>query len=79
MKKIELFISFVIIIIFIITCSSKGEQMTQANTLPDFDTFWNYNKPAETRVEFEKILLESFKQGNKSYHLQLITQLARTY
>jgi tetratricopeptide (TPR) repeat protein len=52
--------------------------IASAKTLPDFDKLWNYEKPAETEVKFRALLPEAEKSGNAEYHLQLLTQLART-
>ncbi|MGZ3711165.1 MAG: tetratricopeptide repeat protein [Bdellovibrionota bacterium] len=49
-----------------------------ANNLPDFDKLWDYQKPAETEVKFRALLPEAEKSGNAEYHLQLLTQMART-
>lgn len=43
----------------------------------DFDKLWNFKKPAETEQKFRS-LLPNAKQNGPSYHLQLLTQLART-
>jgi len=44
----------------------------------DFDQLWDYNQPAETEKRFRELLLEAEKSGDKSYHAQLLTQIART-
>ena len=46
-------------------------------TLPDFDALWNYNDPAETEAKFCDLLPAAEESGDRSYHLQLLTQLAR--
>jgi len=43
----------------------------------DFDKLWNYQNPAQTEQQF-RALLPQAKTKNKSYYLQLLTQLART-
>ncbi len=45
-------------------------------TLSDFDTLWDYNDPAATEQKFREILSEQI--ADRSYHAQLLTQLART-
>lgn len=50
-----------------------------AKDLPDFDKLWNYGKPEETEAKFRALLPEAEKSGSKDYHLQLLTQIARTY
>jgi tetratricopeptide (TPR) repeat protein len=46
--------------------------------LPDFDALWDYDHPAETEAAFRQILSEAEASGDVSYHLQLLTQIART-
>ncbi len=45
----------------------------------NFDDLWNYGDPAGTRAKFEALLPEAEKGGDESYHLQLLTQIARTH
>lgn len=47
--------------------------------LPDFDALWNYRDPAATRAELERLLPRAEAAGDRSYRLQLLTQLARTH
>jgi tetratricopeptide (TPR) repeat protein len=47
--------------------------------LPDFDRLWNYADPAATEETFRAILPRAEEPGNRSYHLQLLTQIARTH
>ncbi|MBS1623966.1 MAG: tetratricopeptide repeat protein [Bacteroidetes bacterium] len=47
--------------------------------LPDFDTLWNYADPVATELKFRHILDTEPTLTDLSYHLQLLTQLARTY
>lgn len=44
----------------------------------EFDQLWNYNQPAETEKRFRELLTEAETSGDKSYHAQLLTQIART-
>jgi tetratricopeptide (TPR) repeat protein len=46
--------------------------------LPDFDRMWNYNDPAATEAMFRECLLAAERSGDRSYHAQLLTQIART-
>ena len=43
----------------------------------DFDTLWNFSNPAATEVQFWALLPEAQRIGGP-YHLELLTQLART-
>lgn len=55
--------------------------MTDGSSLPDFDALWDYARPAETEVAFRAVLLEAQAQiqasRNRSYYLELLTQIAR--
>lgn len=42
---------------------------------PDFNDLWNYNDPAGTEARFRELLPEA--EPGSSYHLQLLTQIAR--
>ncbi|MCE7734737.1 MAG: tetratricopeptide repeat protein [Candidatus Heimdallarchaeota archaeon] len=44
----------------------------------DFDEMWDYSNPQETEIKFRDLLSKTEMSGNKSYYLQLQTQLART-
>ena len=45
--------------------------------LPDFNTLWNFNDPAATEAAFSALVEPARQSGDRSYHLQLLTQLAR--
>ncbi|MDB5323427.1 MAG: hypothetical protein JWN40_5058 [Phycisphaerales bacterium] len=45
--------------------------------LPDFDTLWDYSQPAETQERFRELLPAARASGDRDYHLQLLTQIAR--
>jgi tetratricopeptide (TPR) repeat protein len=46
--------------------------------LPDLDALWNYDDPAATEQKFRDLLPEAEQSDDGCYHLQLMTQLART-
>jgi tetratricopeptide (TPR) repeat protein len=46
-------------------------------TQPDFDTLWDYQRPEETEAAFRALLPEAERGPGRSYHLQLLTQIAR--
>jgi tetratricopeptide (TPR) repeat protein len=52
--------------------------MAAAENLPDFDSLWNYDKPAETEKQFREILPLVQKSGDIGYMAELLTQIART-
>ncbi|MEO8612911.1 MAG: tetratricopeptide repeat protein [Chloroflexota bacterium] len=47
-------------------------------SLPDFDSLWDYNQPAETEKKFHDLLPAAETSGDKSYQAELLTQIART-
>ncbi len=49
------------------------------NNLPDFDQLWDYNDPAKTEKAFEELLPVAERSGDRAYHAQLLSQIARTH
>ncbi len=47
--------------------------------MADFDKLWNYSKPAETEEKFRAVLKDYSAENNLPLHLELLTQIARTY
>lgn len=58
---------------------SEDTAVTDKVALPDFDQWWDYDHPDQTRERFEGLKDQARDSGNKSYYLQLLTQIARTY
>ncbi len=52
--------------------------MPEANSLANFDEWWNYNNPAETEQKFRAYLPQAQASGNIGHHAELLTQIART-
>jgi tetratricopeptide (TPR) repeat protein len=46
-------------------------------TQPDFDALWDYQRPEATEAAFRALLPEAERGPDRSYHLQLLTQIAR--
>ena len=46
--------------------------------LPNFDDLWDYNKPDETETKFRALLPLAEQSKDRSYLVQLLTQIART-
>ncbi len=44
----------------------------------DFDDLWNYQHPDQTEAAFRQLLPQAERSNDPSYHLQLLTQIART-
>ncbi len=51
--------------------------MPHATGLPDFDALWDYAQPAQTEARFRELLPAAQTSGDRDYHLQLLTQIAR--
>ena len=49
------------------------------DTILDFDHLWNYNDPAGTEEKFRALVPQAEAGDDRSYHAQLLTQIARTY
>jgi tetratricopeptide (TPR) repeat protein len=49
-----------------------------SHNLPDFDTLWDYNKPAGTEAKFREVLKTAETSGDSAYLAELKTQIART-
>ena len=45
--------------------------------LPDFNTLWDYERPAETEARFRDLLPAAQASGDRDYYLQLLTQVGR--
>ncbi|MCC6606879.1 MAG: tetratricopeptide repeat protein [Anaerolineae bacterium] len=46
---------------------------------PELHTLWDYNDPAGTAVRFQALLPEVEASNNRAYHVELLSQLARTH
>lgn len=44
----------------------------------DFDALWDYEHPDQTEVAFRQLLSQAEHRHDRSYYLQLLTQIART-
>jgi tetratricopeptide (TPR) repeat protein len=45
--------------------------------LSDFDALWDYDNPEATERQFRALLPKAEQSDNRSYHVQLLTQIAR--
>ena len=43
-----------------------------------FDALWDYQHPDQTEAAFRQLLPQAEHNHDRSYHLQLLTQIART-
>ncbi len=46
---------------------------------PELHTLWDYNDPAGTAVRFQQLLPAVEASDNRAYHVELLSQLARTH
>jgi tetratricopeptide (TPR) repeat protein len=46
--------------------------------LPDFDALWDYDNPSATEHQFRALLERAELSGDRSYHAQLLSQIARS-
>lgn len=46
---------------------------------PELHSLWDYNDPAGTAVRFQALLPEVEASNNRAYHVELLSQLARTH
>jgi tetratricopeptide (TPR) repeat protein len=45
--------------------------------LPEFDSLWDYDRPAEAEARFRELLPAARESGDKAYLAELLTQIAR--
>jgi tetratricopeptide (TPR) repeat protein len=55
-----------------------AEEVAPEESLPEFDSLWDYNDPAGTEAQFRALLPEARTSGNSGYYAELLTQIART-
>ncbi|MFC1849816.1 tetratricopeptide repeat protein [candidate division CSSED10-310 bacterium] len=73
-----------VIMVSIILIASNGVSIPTSSAsdeddkLPEFDKLWNYQHPDKTEAKFRELLPIAEKAGDISYHIQLLTQIART-
>ena len=64
-------------ILMILACSRTPSPVYQADTLPEFDPLWDYDDPAGTEAKLRGLLPRAEASRDRSYHAQLLTQIAR--
>jgi tetratricopeptide (TPR) repeat protein len=50
----------------------------ETTDLPAFDAWWDYGQPAATEARFRALLPAAARAGDPAYHVELLTQIART-
>lgn len=60
------------------TCLCASAEEEPAEELVHFDRLWDFGKPDETEKRFRELIPLAERSGNLNYHLQLLTQIART-
>jgi tetratricopeptide (TPR) repeat protein len=58
--------------------TTTATSTTRECPLPDFDKLWDYSDSGATEAKFRELLPGAEQSGDRSYLLQLLTQLART-
>jgi tetratricopeptide (TPR) repeat protein len=58
-------------------CSSGSRPDDEGESQPEFDALWDYGDPGKTETVFRDLLPEVERSGNRSHHVQLLTQIAR--
>ena len=51
--------------------------MSDHDELPDIDGLWDYSHPDVSEARFREVLPRAQRGGDREYHLQLLTQIAR--
>lgn len=74
MKRVGIFL----IVLMIGAYAVEAETQQKEESLPDFDTLWDYSNPQQTEVKFMELVPGAQESGNMSYYAQLLTQIART-
>ena len=59
-------------------CLSAAAEEEPQEELVAFDRLWDFSKPDETEQRFRELLPRAQASGDLDYHLQLLTQIART-
>jgi len=67
-----------ILILLLAGCAAETGQREEAKPLPEFDALWDYNDPGGTESKFRELIPVAKGSGDRSYHAQLLTQIART-
>lgn len=56
----------------------SNENPSDQQSLPELDKLWNHFNPGETEKKFRELLPAAETSGNPDYHIELLTQIART-
>ena len=76
--KLGYFVKRTLLILAFVLMTGYAMSQPPTKGLPDFDSLWDYDKPAETEVRFRELIPQSVSSGNVAYHAELLTQVART-
>ncbi len=72
-----LFVLLIISILGISVVSAVTEE--EVETLPQIGSLWDFNDLAGTEAKFRELIPKAIELGDSSYHVQLLTQIGRTY
>jgi len=70
---------FIALISSLLLTMAQPDTASAKTELPVIDKLWNYYDAPATRAKFLELLPRAEASGDKSYYLQLLTQIARTY
>lgn len=68
----------VLAVLLLYACLPALAEEEEAPELPNFDRMWDFSKPDQTEKRFRELLPRAEASGDLDYHLQLLTQIART-
>ncbi|MBN1551622.1 tetratricopeptide repeat protein [bacterium] len=57
--------------------SSQDDRDSTTESLPNIDTLWNFSDPSASESNFRAVLSKVPASGATSYHIELLTQIAR--
>lgn len=63
-------------VVVLLLCSCGGGE-NAAESLPDFNSMWDYNDPAATEARFRDLIPRAIESGDAGYYAELLTQIAR--
>ncbi|MGD9139914.1 MAG: tetratricopeptide repeat protein [bacterium] len=61
----------------LLACSCGGGGEDGVETLPDFNSMWDYNNAAATEARFRSLIPRAVESGDADYYAGLLTQIAR--
>src|SRR3954470_8546665 len=69
----------VLLMVMILTGAANVSTTAPSTQPTDFDRLWDYNDPAATELKFRALLPDAAQPDDAGYHIELLTQIARTH